>query len=323
MSRNTKGKLSPAQWAVIGGVATTLVTGIVAVIVAIIQNPPPPITPAPASVNCQVEASEMSSAKTVVKVGESVKVSVRASNPAGRAMLYNWQASYGSLNPDLRSATPESIYTAPSFATDDTISVDITMTGCKPVRRSIEISIIANNESPVPAPLDTLASIQTPALTPTPACPYQGRTDHDTIVNLIQAEADASNTKNIGIMQTIFAPDAKFYNDAPNPPELWIGPLDRYKDNLFKTTDFKDVEHVDILPGGQGIAENIAWYTSGSKGFYKINTGDWQAFSNGSRVSTTPPSTRYGSEHWLLEKNSVGCWVISQMEFNAGHIPFP
>ncbi len=180
-------------------------------------------------------------------------------------------------------------------------------------------------ETPVPAPLDTSTPISTPAPTFTsiPACPYQGKTDHETIVNLIQAEAEASNTKSIAIMQTIFAPDAIFYDEAPNPPKLWVGPLARYRDDLFKTTDFKDVEHFDILPVGQGIAGNMAWYTSGSKGFYKINGGEWQAFSNGSLVSTTPPPTAHGSEHWILEKNSAGCWAIMQMEFNAGHIPFP
>jgi hypothetical protein len=192
-----------------------------------------------------------------------------------------------------------------------------------PPNTSLPVATESTSSLSVPAPLDTSTPIPTPAptFTSTPACPYQEKTDHETIVNLIQAEAEASNTKSIAIMQTIFAPDAIFYDDAPDPPKSWAGPLARYKDDLFAYTDLKDEEHFDILPVGPGIAGNMAWYTSGSKGFYRINGGVWTEFFNGSLVSTPP--TQYGSEHWILKKNSIGCWTIIQMEFDAGHEEFP
>lgn len=167
----------------------------------------------------------------------------------------------------------------------------------------------------------TTTSTSTPTPTPTPTCPYEGETDNETIVNLIQAEATAANTKSITITQNIFSPDAIFTDYAQKPPKTWYGPLARYGDDLFKFVDFKEVEHFDILPVGQGIAGNMAWYTSGSKGFYKTSGSDWQEMFNGSLVSTPP--TEFGSEHWTLTKNRVGCWVITQMDFNAGLIPFP
>jgi hypothetical protein len=157
-------------------------------------------------------------------------------------------------------------------------------------------------------------------------CPYQGAGDNETIVNLIQAEAIASNARDVKIMQSIFASDAIFYDYATpplNPPKKWVGPLARYKDDLFKSTEFKQVEHFDILPVGSGIAGDMAWYTSGSKGFYRFSGGQWQPLSNGSLVSINPPATPFGSEHWKLQKNHAGCWVIIEMDFNAGHIKFP
>jgi hypothetical protein len=146
-------------------------------------------------------------------------------------------------------------------------------------------------------------------------------TDDGTIVGLIQAEAIASNAKDISIIQAIFDPGAIFYDFASDPAKSWNGPLARYQDDLFSITDFQNMEHFDILPVKPGISGDTAYYTSGSKGEYRIDGGDWNRFFNGSLVSR--PSTQYGSEHWILKKNSTGCWSIVQMEFNAGEERFP
>jgi hypothetical protein len=153
MSPRKKSKLSAAQWAMLGVIGAALVAGIATVTSAIIQKSS---TSTPSPISCQIEASEISVAKTIVKIGEAIKVSVFASNPDGKAMLYNWQATSGSMNPGLRSPTSESIYTPPSYGTEDTISVVITMAGCE-IRRSMQISVIESVDiSPLPTVSPTL-----------------------------------------------------------------------------------------------------------------------------------------------------------------------
>jgi hypothetical protein len=181
-------------------------------------------------------------------------------------------------------------------------------------------------DTPVP-PTPTFTPTNTPTSTPTLACPsYQEGTDSQTITNLIQAEAEAANLvstnlpESINIITCIFAPDATFLDGASG--KSWRGPLQRYQDDLFKTTEFKDVEHFDIQPTGGGIVGDVAWYTSGSRGDYRsTNGGNWQSFFNGSLVSI--PATQYGSDHWTFRRNGAGRWVITQLAFNAGHLKFP
>ena len=184
------------------------------------------------------------------------------------------------------------------------------------------------NSSPTPAFTFIPTFTSTPTFIPTPTftltpyiCPYQGQTDNETISNLIQAEAVAANAKNLSIILAIFDPNAIFYDYAPTPLKQWNGPIERYRDDLFKTTDLQGVEHFDPSPVGSGIGSVIAYYVSGSKGNYRIGGGNWTYFFNGSKISE--PSTQFGSEHWILKKDNDGCWVITQMEFNAGHIEFP
>jgi hypothetical protein len=185
---------------------------------------------------------------------------------------------------------------------------------------------IKSSPTPTFTPTATFTSTPTftPTLTITPTpytCPYQGQTDNETISNLIQAEAVASNTKDLSTILAIFDPNAIFYDYAPTPAKQWNGPIARYKEDLFKTTELLGVEHFDISPVGPGIDSNIAYYVSGSKGNYRVAGGSWTDFFNGSLIST--PSTPFGSEHWILKKDNNGCWVINQMEFNAGHFNFP
>lgn len=169
-----------------------------------------------------------------------------------------------------------------------------------------------------PSRIPTLTEVP-PSLTPTRyICPYQGQTDNETIVRLIKAEASASNFKDLSIILKIFSPNAVFYDYAPETPKQWFGPRERYEKDLFRTTELRGVEHFDILPAGSGIDGNTAYYTSGSKGSYRIGNGPWKELSNGSSNST-----EYGSEHWILEKSTNGCWTIIEMQFNAGDEKFP
>ena len=150
------------------------------------------------------------------------------------------------------------------------------------------------------------------------SCTFLGRTDEETIENLIRAEATAVNAKDFTIILAIFAPDAEFYDYAQTPPGTWKGPSDRYQKNLFQNTEFQGVQHLKITPVGPGIVGNVAYFVSGSSGSYRSDSGDWKSFNNPSI-----PSTQYGSDHWILQKDNNGCWVIIRMEFNAGHIKFP
>jgi hypothetical protein len=215
-------------------------------------------------------------------------------------------------------ATLNSTATLTSTATLDSTA---TFTSTVPLTSTPAFTSTSDLTS-TPTFTSTPSFTSTPTFGPVPyACPYQGGTDNETIVGLIQAEAIASNTKDISIIQAIFDPDAIFYDFAFEPTKSWNGPLARYADDLFTTTDFKNVEHFDILPVEPGISGDTAFYTSGSKGYYRINGADWNKFFNGSLESK--PSTQYGSEHWILKKNSSGCWAIVQMEFNAGNEKFP
>jgi len=83
--------------------------------------------------------------------------------------------------------------------------------------------------------------------------------------------------------------------------------------------EFQNVEHFDILPAGQGIVGDTAYYTSGSRGKYRgIGAVAFNTFNNGSSLTT-----QYGSDHWILRKNDKGCWVIFRMELNAALVQFP
>ena len=192
--------------------------------------------------------------------------------------------------------------------------------------KSIIQAIVGPSSTPdfthTPTFTPTSTSTHTPTIISTPyICPFQGQTDNETIVKLIKAEASASNSETLSIILKIFSPNAVFYDYTSDPPKQWIGPRTRYEKVLFPTTDFKGVEHFDILPAGQGIVGDVAYYTSGSRGSFLNSEGKWEPFNNGSLISTTP--TPYGSDHWILEKDNHGCWVIIRMEFNAGHIAFP
>jgi hypothetical protein len=181
-------------------------------------------------------------------------------------------------------------------------------------------------DTPTPTSTPTLTATYTPTPTSTPTCPYQADTDHDTITQLIQAEALAANlesistTRAMSIIEAIFAEDA-FIRDEDSEEE-WENPTIRYK-ILYAGTDFMELEHFDILPAGSGITGSIAYYTSGSKGQYRIGGGEWQSLFNGSTLDRLGPATQYGSDHWTLKKNSLGCWEIVDFRFNAGHVEFP
>ncbi len=163
------------------------------------------------------------------------------------------------------------------------------------------------------------------------SCPYHGFDDNQTITNLIQAEADGVNDSSMAIMQTIFYAGATFSDYRTNPPQQWIGPVNRYQNDLFLHSSSAGVEHFDIFPAKDGgINGDMATYTSGSAGKYMVKpAGPWLSYQNGAtqQYDSTDygsiPSTPYGSDHWTLQKDSQGCWMITEFDFDAGNIKFP
>lgn len=101
---------------------------------------------------CQIKADDISLAKTRIEVNQSFEVSIRADNPDGNPLLYNWRAVSGTMNPNVRSGSPQSTYTAPSQPVDDTISVELTLPGCQSVNKKKQISVTSPSSKPTPTP---------------------------------------------------------------------------------------------------------------------------------------------------------------------------
>jgi hypothetical protein len=170
---------------------------------------------------------------------------------------------------------------------------------------------------PAPTPSPTPPPTPTATPTPTPTCPFTGSSDLETLENLVHAEAEAVNTKNIEIIKTIFAPSA-LISDAVRG-ESSTDPVARYQDQ-FARLDFKEVQHTAPEPIGPGIQADVAYFTSGNTGYWRFIGGEWNWFENTPR---SDPDTPFGSDHWTFSKNGRGCWIITKFEFNAGHVPFP
>jgi uncharacterized membrane protein YeaQ/YmgE (transglycosylase-associated protein family) len=141
-------------------------------------------------------------------------------------------------------------------------------------------------------------------------CRYGGATPVASIELVIQAEAEAAKSKDISIIQAIFAKEAIVRDGSSG--QLWNDPIARYE-TLFNNTTFTNAEHLEIQPAGPGNKSTIAWFTSASRGSYVSNI-DSQPHSY-----DNPPL----ADHWTLSKNSMGCWVITNFTFNAKDIPFP
>jgi hypothetical protein len=174
-----------------------------------------------------------------------------------------------------------------------------------------------------PTPSPTLSPSLHPSLTPTltlmpmAVCRYQGATDEVTLRQLVLAEAEASMTSDLGIIQDIFAAEAMIIDgqalDHPVPA------LQHYTDE-FAQKAYRGIEHFDIFLTERGVTSTAAWLTSGSRGEFSDNQGPWTSFENG---STLDPLTPYGSDQWTFRRDKAGCWVIVEFRYNAGHVPFP
>jgi tetratricopeptide (TPR) repeat protein len=155
----------------------------------------------------------------------------------------------------------------------------------------------APTDTPPPSP--TNKPTAPPTDTPQPVCVYQEATDEATLTRIIGAEAEAALTKNMWIIEHIFAVDAVI-TDATNN-RTWLSPKARYTE-LFNTVDFTSVENVSIQR--VDITDTAAHFTSGSRGAFQIVGGNSGQF--------LVPA---GSNQWAFRKNEADCWVITAFSF--------
>lgn len=156
------------------------------------------------------------------------------------------------------------------------------------------------NASHVPFPPPTPA----PA---TSACFCQSATNEATLCCLIQAESEAANDGDLGTIGQVFAPNATILRGDTQEP--WDNPIAYYAPT-FTSLVFTDAAHFDIHI--VRMTEQKAWLTSGSAGYYAAPGETPNRYKN-----------ENPSEHWTFVKNEQGCWLVSEFEFNASHIPFP
>jgi tetratricopeptide (TPR) repeat protein len=138
-------------------------------------------------------------------------------------------------------------------------------------------------------------------------CFCQSATDEAALCCLIQAEAKAANQGDLNIVEQIFAPNATLLRGDTG--ESWEDPL-AYFAPTYASLVFTDAVHFDMHI--IRMTEQDAWLTSGSSGVYAAPGETPHLYDN-----------ENPSEHWSFAKNEGGCWVITDYEFNASHIPFP
>jgi len=170
--------------------------------------------------------------------------------------------------------------------------------------------MIAIGCTAAPTQLPTLISRTQALTTSAPAektvCPYAGDTDTQTLMNLKHAEEDAARTKNIDIIKSIYFDNATIRNVEMGTP--WSPVVESYQEG-FKEVDFIKIETTDFqVVKNTG---NKAWVVTHDSGvLVDVNTNErieWQD----------------GIAHLIFEKNSSGCWLISQFSGSAASEPFP
>jgi len=91
---------------------------------------------------CQWTVGQISAQNGVVEMGQSVEVNIQATSPVGGLLLFSWRASAGRISTVGSTIAAAATYTAPDSPTTDTIYVDITLSGCPSVTRSVPITVI-------------------------------------------------------------------------------------------------------------------------------------------------------------------------------------
>jgi hypothetical protein len=192
----------------------------------------------------------------------------------------------------------------PTLQTCVFISVLVILLSCNTLSGGLpesEVSAITEQDIPTPT-TEEVINLQPTEYEITSNCPYRGSTDADTITNLINEEAIAINTEDISIIRDIFAPNAILRYVVEG--EEWHDPISYYL-NVFENMDFQSATHFGIAPTGNGIADDTAWFISGSSGTIIPKNGQPINYYN-----------EPGKDEWVLKRNHNGCWMITEFSFH-------
>ncbi|MDX2239189.1 MAG: hypothetical protein NW224_00725 [Leptolyngbyaceae cyanobacterium bins.302] len=103
----------------------------------------------------------------VVPAGEQRLLAITVDNPEQQSVMYQWQATHGQFASRV-TVESQSAYTAPRNLVNDTVTVEATLQGCSPTKRTVDLAIVPSAKVPMtdqPLP-------ETPALpSPTPSIP--------------------------------------------------------------------------------------------------------------------------------------------------------
>lgn len=101
-------------------------------------------TPPPSVAECNVTVSSISASSKVVRVGETVQLSISVNNPDGRVLQFNWGTLFGKTNPGVGAIATKTTYTAPEVPTKDTVTltVDVSDCGSTPLKRTVQLLVI-------------------------------------------------------------------------------------------------------------------------------------------------------------------------------------
>ncbi|NOK58556.1 MAG: hypothetical protein GFH27_549279n362 [Chloroflexi bacterium AL-W] len=146
----------------------------------------------PTAVPCQISISDISVERSIIQVGQTTQVAVRANNPGGRALLFNWRAVHGQMDPGTRSGTPQSTYTAPSEAVDDVISVEVTHPECEAASIQQDISVVSSNQ-PQPTASPTVDTVS-------PTVDTATSNDHFRYRIRVLSQEDQSHVENVKVI---------------------------------------------------------------------------------------------------------------------------
>ncbi|EKQ69054.1 hypothetical protein OsccyDRAFT_1661 [Leptolyngbyaceae cyanobacterium JSC-12] len=105
----------------------------------------------------------------VVPAGEKRIFLASVENPDEKSVIYQWRSTYGQFESRV-TMEPQSIYTAPRSLVNDTITLEASVQGCAPAKRTIEIAVVPSANVPLseqPFTPDPLATPTAPTTLPT------------------------------------------------------------------------------------------------------------------------------------------------------------
>lgn len=138
---------------------------------------------------CNVVVGELLLGKKIITTNQETTVSVTIENPDNTPILFNWRATYGSLNPGLRTSAIQSTYTPPLDPSNDAIFLEVDANGCNIIQRVAEISIVAPSENDLSQnPTNTVL----PSATPTPVLIATPTAKPSLVVESFENYTDAS-----------------------------------------------------------------------------------------------------------------------------------